>query len=127
MIYIILTCVLSVSTLLLGFTTWNLLKKQEKSEDILAGYLGYLDKLSRVIDASDVKIKELDQMGAFANDDETGIIFEGIKQIQEILSRTSSTIYLLKQLRSLGLKQEILINVYRSIILSQVNFAEPVL
>ena len=86
MIYIISTCVLSVSTLLLGFTTWNLLKKQEKSEDILAGYLEYLDKLSRVIDASDVKIKELDQIGAFANDDETGIIFEGIKQIQEILN-----------------------------------------
>ena len=89
MIYIILICVLSVSTLLLGFTTWNLLKKQEKSEDILAGYLGYLDKLSRVIDASDVKIKELDQIGAFANDDETGIIFEGIKQIQEILNEFS--------------------------------------
>lgn len=89
MIYIILTCVFSASTLLLGFTTWNLLKKQEKSEDILAGYLDYLDKLSRVIDASDVKIKELDQIGAFANDDETGVIFEGIKQIQEILNEFS--------------------------------------
>ena len=89
MVYIILTCVFSVSTLLLGFTTWNLLKKQEKSEDILAGYLDYLDKLSRVIDASDVKIKELDQLGAFANDDETGIIFSGIKQIQEILNEFS--------------------------------------
>ncbi len=49
------------------------------------------------------------------------------KQIQEIISRTSSTICLLKQLRSLGFKQEISINVYRSIILSQVNFAAPVL
>ena len=87
--YIILTSVFAVSTLLLGFTTWNLLKKQEKSEDILAGYLDYLDKLSRVIDASDVKIKELDQLGAFANDDETGIIFQGIKQIQEILNEFS--------------------------------------
>ena len=36
-----------------------------------------------------MKIKELDQIGAFANDDETGIIFEGIKQIQEILNEFS--------------------------------------
>jgi hypothetical protein len=86
MVYIILIIVLSISTLTLGFTTWNLLKKQEKSEDILSGYLDYLDKLSRVIEVSDIKIKELDQMGAFANDDETGVIFDGIKQIQEILN-----------------------------------------
>lgn len=86
MAYIILIIVLSISTLTLGFTTWNLLKKQEKSEDILSGYLDYLDKLSRVIEVSDIKIKELDQMGAFANDDETGVIFDGIKQIQEILN-----------------------------------------
>jgi hypothetical protein len=70
----------------LTFTTLNLLKKQERSEDILAGYLEYLDKISRVIEASDAKIKQLDITGAFANDDETGTIFEGIKQIQDILN-----------------------------------------
>lgn len=86
MIFVIFTLVLSISTLVLGFTTWNLLKKQEKAEDILTSYLDYLDKLSRVIEVSDLKIKELDQIGAFANDDETGVIFEGIKKIQEILN-----------------------------------------
>jgi hypothetical protein len=86
MIFAIFTLVLSISTLVLGFTTWNLLKKQEKAEDILTSYLDYLDKLSRVIEVSDLKIKELDQIGAFANDDETGVIFEGIKKIQEILN-----------------------------------------
>ena len=59
---------------------------QNKTKISKKTILEYLDKLSRVIDASDVKIKELDQIGAFANDDETGIIFEGIKQIQEILN-----------------------------------------
>jgi hypothetical protein len=77
---------LSILVLVLGFTTYNLFKKQEKSETILISYLDYLDKLSRVIEVSDNKIKELDQMGAFANDDETGVIFDGIKQIQEILN-----------------------------------------
>jgi hypothetical protein len=77
---------LVVLVLILTFTTLNLLRKQEKSEDILAGYLEYLDKISRVIEASDIKIKQLDITGAFANDDETGTIFEGIKQIQDILN-----------------------------------------
>jgi hypothetical protein len=77
---------LSILVLVLGFTTYNLFRKQEKSETILISYLDYLDKLSRVIEVSDNKIKELDQMGAFANDDETGVIFDGIKQIQEILN-----------------------------------------
>lgn len=78
--------ILSTLVLVLSYTTYNLFKKQEKSETILISYLDYLDKLSRVIEVSDKKIQELDQMGAFANDDETGVIFDGIKQIQEILN-----------------------------------------
>jgi len=77
---------LSILVLVLGFTTNNLFRKQEKSETILISYIDYLDNLSRVIEVSDKTIKELDQMGAFANDDETGVIFDGIKQIQEILN-----------------------------------------
>ena len=68
------------------YTTINLLKKQEKSEDVLAGYLLYLDRISRVIELSDKKLKELDYRGAFENDDETGTIFIGIKEIQSILN-----------------------------------------
>jgi uncharacterized membrane protein YukC len=32
----------------LGFTTFNLLRKNEKQEDILAGYMTYLNKISDV-------------------------------------------------------------------------------
>jgi hypothetical protein len=83
---ILAVIILSTLVLIFGYTTYNLFKKQEKSETILISYLDYLDKLSRVIEVSDKKIQELDQMGAFANDDETGVIFDGIKQIQEILN-----------------------------------------
>ena len=78
--------VLLILILVLGFTTYNLMKKVEKQEDIVAGYLSYLDRLSRVIEISDKKIKELDYNGAFKSDDETGTIFKGIQQIQEILN-----------------------------------------
>ena len=83
---ILLTITLGVLFLASLFANYNLLRKNEKAEDILVGYLDYLDRLSRVIEISDKKINELDSIGAFANDDETGTIFDGIKQIQEILN-----------------------------------------
>jgi hypothetical protein len=43
MIVTIIITVLTTLVVILGFTTRNLMKKQEKSEDILVGYLEYLD------------------------------------------------------------------------------------
>jgi hypothetical protein len=83
---IVVVIILAVLVVLLGFTTLNLMKKQERAEDIVAGYMEYLDKLSRVIEISDKKLRELDQTGAFKNDDETGVIFKSITQIQAILN-----------------------------------------
>jgi hypothetical protein len=83
---IIITCTLSVLVVILGFTTFNLLKKNEKQEDIVSGYLIYLDRISRVIEISDKKLKELDRNGAFQSDDEVGTIFKSIIKIQDILN-----------------------------------------
>ena len=81
---LISTIVLSVLVVILGFTTWNLLKKNERAEDIVVGYLEYLDQISRIIEVSDEKIKKLDQRGTFSSDDEVGYFFKSIKNIQEI-------------------------------------------
>ena len=86
MIEIILLSVLSVLVVILGFTTFNLLRKNEKQEDILAEYLNYLDGLSKTIDASDKKLKEIDQAGTFKSDDEVGYFFQSIQGIQDILN-----------------------------------------
>ena len=48
MIEIVSISVLSVLVVIFGFTTFNLLRKNEKQEDILAEYLTYLDRLSRL-------------------------------------------------------------------------------
>jgi hypothetical protein len=86
MIYTIIISALTVLVVILGYTTFNLLRKNEKQEDVLVGYMEYLDKLSRVIEASDQKLKEVDAKGIFEKDDEVGFIYEGIKKIQSILS-----------------------------------------
>jgi hypothetical protein len=90
----ILTIVLlSITVVVLGYTTFNLLRKNEKQEDelekqqvILMSYLAYLNKISDIIEASDKKLNEVDQRGAFKSDDEVGFIFEQIKTIQSILN-----------------------------------------
>ena len=77
---------LIVIVLILGFTTLNLLRKNERQEDIVVGYLQYLDKISRVIEISDKKVKKVDIKGSFEGDDEVGFFFKTIKDIQSILN-----------------------------------------
>ena len=83
---VIAVCTLSILVVILGFTTFNLLRKNEKQEDIVVGYMQYLDKFSRIIEASDTKLKEVDKRGIFEKDDDVGIIFSSILEIQKILN-----------------------------------------
>ena len=72
---------------ILGYTTFNLLRKNEKQEDILIGYMSYLNKVSDIIEMSDKKLKEVDARESFKSDDEVGFFFESVKQIQSILNQ----------------------------------------
>jgi hypothetical protein len=86
MIEIVLISILSVLVVILGFTTFNLMRKNEKQEDILSEYLTYLDRLSKTIEASDKKLKEIDRAGTFKSDDEVGQFFISVQKIQDILN-----------------------------------------
>ena len=86
MIETVVISVLGVLVVVLGFTTFNLLRKNEKQEDILAGYVTYLDQLSRIIELSDEKLKKIDERQIFKSDDEVGFMYEQIKELQRILS-----------------------------------------
>ena len=91
---ITLTVILGLMVVILGYTTFNLLRKLERQEDaisnqttILASYLSYLNKISDIIEFSDKKLKEIDHKGSFKSDDEVGFFFEEIKQIQNTLNQ----------------------------------------
>ena len=73
--------------MVLGYTTFNLLRKNELQEEILLSYLDYLNKISGIIDFSDQKIKEIDAKETFKSDDEIGFFFDKVKQIQDILNQ----------------------------------------
>jgi len=83
---ILLTIIIAVVLVVFVFTTINLLRKNEKQEDILSSYLLYLDRISRVIELSDNRLKEIDAKGTFKSDDEVGFFFEQVTQIQSILN-----------------------------------------
>ena len=81
---VIVVCVLS-------YTTYNLLKKNEKQEDILASYLIYMDQFSKIIEHSNERLQKIDSKGTFQSDDEIGWFFEQIKVIQERLNNFKLT------------------------------------
>ncbi len=83
---IIIISILGVLVVALGFTTFNLLKKNEKQEDILASYITYLDQFSRIIELSDERLKKIDERGIFKSDDEIGFMYEQIKELQRVRS-----------------------------------------
>jgi uncharacterized membrane protein YukC len=80
---IILICLV----ILLGYTTYNLLRKNEKAEDIITSYEEYIKGLTSTISTADKKLKEIDQKGLFDSDDEIGWFFGYVKEIQTKLNR----------------------------------------
>lgn len=71
----------------LGYTTINLLLKNEKSEDIITSQQKYISLISEVIKNSEKKLQEIDEKEIFKSDDEIGWFFNEIKKIQNILSQ----------------------------------------
>jgi len=83
---IILISILSALSIVLGFAVFNLMKKNEQQEDILVEYMKYLNKISKAIEVSDVRLKKLDAQGRFKSDDEIGFFFKTVMTIQDLLN-----------------------------------------
>jgi len=86
MITTIVISTLSVLVVIFGFTTFNLMRKNEKQEDILVSYMEYLSKLDNAIKESDKRLKKIDERGTFKSDDEIGWFFTQVQKIQMILN-----------------------------------------
>lgn len=79
--------ILSILTVVLSYTTWNLLRKIEKQEDIILQYDEYIKEFNKQIDIADERLKKVDEKGLFKSDDEIGWFFNQIKVIQYGISR----------------------------------------
>ena len=82
----IIISILLVLVILLSYTNYNLLKKNEKCEDIILTYERYMVNLSNAIKDSDKRLKEVDRKGSFESDDEVGFFFKTLKELQDQLN-----------------------------------------
>lgn len=89
---IILIIILSVTVVILGFTTFNLLKKVERYEDELAkrqeaiiSYQEYINGLGSTVEFMTKRIDEIDAKGSFQSDDEVGFFFDRLKMLNEMI------------------------------------------
>ena len=78
--------ILGVLLVLSVYFVWNLLRKVEKLEDMLANLGSYVSDVTELIVKSQERIQEIDQNGTFQSDDEVGFFFENLKEIQNILN-----------------------------------------
>jgi hypothetical protein len=90
MIYII--AILSLLVVVLGFTTFNLLRKVEQGEDELKrrqeaiiSYQEYINGLGSTVEFMTKRIDEVDAKGTFKSDDEVGFFFERLKMLNDML------------------------------------------
>jgi len=68
----ILEIILGITTLTLGFTTYNQMRKVERLETWVENYSARILQTKQRLD-------ELDSEGKFESDDEIGTVFEGIQ------------------------------------------------
>jgi len=87
MILEIIIGVLGLLVVILGYTTFNLLRKNEKAEDIIISQNTFIENISSQIDKSQKRLEEIDEKGIFQGDDEIGWFFNEVKIIQNDLSR----------------------------------------
>ena len=68
------------------YIIWNLMKKNERLEDMNSQQDTYIQNISILMSESNRKLKEIDSKQIFESDDEIGWFFKGIKEIQELIN-----------------------------------------
>ena len=91
-----ITTIVILSILLLAsvFVNINQLRKQESQSDYIeelensnTEYYTFFQKLKTQIGTSNSKLKQIDRLGSFESDDETGFAFKELKNIYDDLNR----------------------------------------
>ena len=82
----ILAGILILVVLVLSYTTWNLHRKVVRQEEIIEYQIGYLRNVAYLINESKIYVEQLDEKGIFRSDDEVGVFFNFMKEIQESIN-----------------------------------------
>jgi len=78
--------ILGVMVAILGYATFNLLRKNEKAEDIIISQTTFIKKFEEQVQISQLRLDQIDKKGTFQGDDEIGWFFNEVKILQNSLS-----------------------------------------
>jgi|TARA_R110000772_G_scaffold118490_1_gene224133 hypothetical protein len=83
---------LSLLVVTFGYTTFNLLRKNERADDVIVSQQEFINKVDEQVTFSEKRLDQIDVKGTFKSDDEIGWFFNEIKVLQTGLSqfRTNS-------------------------------------
>ena len=87
MILEIIITILGLLVVIFGYTTFNLLRKNERAEDIIVSQQEFINKVDEQVTFSEKRLKQIDEKGIFKSDDEIGWFFNEIKVLQNDLSQ----------------------------------------
>jgi hypothetical protein len=82
----VVVSILVLVILVLSYIVYNLNRKVIKQEDVLEYQVDYLRKVSYLISESKIYVEQLDESGAFRSDDEVGVFFNFMKEIQDTIN-----------------------------------------
>ena len=82
----ILLGLLAVIILGLVYVVFNLNRKVIKQEGVIEYQVAYLRNVAYIISESKIYVEQLDEKGAFRSDDEVGVFFNFMKEIQDTIN-----------------------------------------
>ena len=78
---------LSLLVVTFGYTTFNLLRKNERADDVIVSQQEFINKVDEQVTFSEKRLDQIDVKGTFKSDDEIGWFFNEVKKIQNNISR----------------------------------------
>ena len=88
MIWIWLIVIHVIELVVIG--SFLLIRRNNALEKAITQQREYVDAISIIINNSNEKLKELDNLGAFEADDEVGTFFKNLREIQTIINDFNS-------------------------------------
>ena len=80
---------LSLLVVTFGYTTFNLLRKNERADDVIVSQQEFINKVDEQVTFSEKRLDQIDVKGTFKSDDEIGWFFNELKVIFPCDSCTS--------------------------------------
>ena len=79
----VLEIILILLVLILGYTSWVQMIKVESYDELVEEQQTWIDEFINRVDVMSNTLKEIDSKGTYESDDEVGVFFKSLQQLQD--------------------------------------------